>query len=749
MSSKRQWKFFRAGGFDQVRLESGADLLALDQLDQKLWVALACPTQGLEFDAKTLQLIDVDKDGRIRPPEIIAAARWAAQCLKNPDDLMRSVPALELAAINDGTPEGKQLLSSARQILSNLGKATATSITVEETSDTLKIFAGTNFNGDGIVPAESAPDPATAAIIADIIASCGPDPDRSGRPGTSQPKVELFFTAAQAYSDWWVKREADPTIAPLGAATEAAFAAVLAIRAKVDDYFSRCRLAAFDVRALTALNRPEAEYLVITGKDISRSAAELAGFPISRIEANRPLHLDSEVNPAWQEALNKFRTEAMVPLIGERAMLSPEDWQAVTAKLVAFEAWLGTKSGALVEKLGLARVRETLAGPGRKTIEELILKDKALEPESTAIATVDKLVRYHRDLRKLLDNFVSFRDFYGRKDKAVFQAGTLYLDQRSCDLCLPVEDGGRHALMAGLAGTYLAYCDCVRKATGEKRQIVAAFTDGDSDNLMVGRNGVFYDRKGADWDATITKVIDNPISIRQAFWSPYKKFVRLVEEQVAKRASAAEAAANAQLAQAAQAAAELDKVAPVAGKPPEKPKVDTGTVAAIGLVLTTLLSALGGIFGKILGLEWWQIPLACLAIVLGISTPSVIMAWLKLRKRNLGPMLDANGWAVNARAKINVPFGRSLTQVAQPPLNALSDLADPFAEKKSTAKWISFGFILLIIAAVVAGIVHEARKVEQQKKEAKEAEKAQAAKAAALKEAAATNVVAGVTNSAK
>ena len=114
-------------------------------------------------------------------------------------------------------------------------------------------------------------------------------------------------------------------------------------------------------------------------------------------------------------------------------------------------------------------------------------------------------------------NFVNFRDFYGRKDKAIFQAGTLYLDQRSCDLCLTVEDAGKHAAMAGLAGTYLAYCDCYRKGTGEKMQIVAAFTGGDSDNLMVGRNGIFFDRKGRDWDATITKIVDNPISIRQAF----------------------------------------------------------------------------------------------------------------------------------------------------------------------------------------------------------------------------------------
>ena len=106
--------------------------------------------------------------------------------------------------------------------------------------------------------------------------------------------------------------------------------------------------------------------------------------------------------------------------------------------------------------------------------------------------------------------------------------------------------------MAALAGTYLAYCDCVRKGTSEKMQILAAFTGGDSDNLMVGRNGIFYDRKGRDWDATITKIMENPISIRQAFWAPYKKVVRMIEEQVAKRAAAADEAAATKLAQAAQ-----------------------------------------------------------------------------------------------------------------------------------------------------------------------------------------------------
>ena len=365
------------------------------------------------------------------------------------------------------------------------------------------------------------------------------------------------------------------------------------------------------------------------------------------------------------------------------------------AKLGPFDAWSGGKAGGSVEKIGLKRVREILATKAKDTLTALIAKDKAEEGHAQAVIGLNRLVHYHRDLAKLCTNFVNFRDFYGRKDKAIFQAGTLYLDQRSCDLCITVEDAGKHAAMAGLAGTYLAYCDCYRKGSGEKMQIVAAFTGGDSDNLMVGRNGIFYDRKGRDWDATITKIIDNPISIRQAFFAPYKKLVRMIEEQAAKRAAAADAAADAKLAEAAKAAAGGEAPKPVE---PPKQKIDTGTLAAIGLVLTTLLGALGGIFGHIVGLVWWQIPLALLAIILAISAPSVIMAYLKLRRRNLGPILDANGWAINAKAKMNVPFGGSLTGVASLPPGSQRDLVDPFAEKKSPWPKVIVVVILLVIA---------------------------------------------------
>ena len=702
MATKHLWRFFRAGGFDQVRLDTGADLMALDQLDQKLWVALACPTSGLEFDSKTLALIDTDKDGRIRPPELIAAVKWAGSCLKSPDELLKSSPGLPLSSINDSVLEGKQLLSSARQILTNLGEKDAAVITLEHTADTARIFAQTQFNGDGIIPADSAEDDATEVAIQDIIKCLGPDQDRSGKPGVSQAKVDRFFLEAQAFSDWWKKAELDSSILPLGHATIPAATTFETIRPKIEDYFTRCKLAQFDPRAVNALNREEKEYLLFTVKELNLATNEISSFPLAQVGPAKPLPLKEGLNPAWASLMNRFQLEVIRPILDGATTISESDWATIGSRFAPYESWVAAKAGGSVEPLGLARVRELLSGKARETIAALIARDQALEPESNAIAAVDRLIRYHRDLYKLVNNFVSFRDFYSRRDKAIFQAGTLYLDQRSCELCLTVEDPGRHALMAGLAGAYLAYCDCARKSTGEKLQIVAAFTDGDSDNLMAGRNGVFYDRKGKDWDATISKIVDNPISIRQAFWAPYKKFVRMIEEQIAKRAAAADAAGTDQLAQAA-ALANLDKPAPP-GKPPELRKFDVGVVAALGVAVGAIGGALASLATGIMRLDLWQIPMVFVGLVLIISIPSMLIAFLKLRKRNLGPILDANGWAVNARARINVPFGASLTHVAVLPPGSQRDLVDPFAEKKRPwPLYITLGVLLLLAWTWAAG----------------------------------------------
>jgi hypothetical protein len=695
---RHHWRFFRSGGFDQVRLETGADLMALDQLDQKLWAALSCPTKGLEFNDRTLELLDSDGDGHIHVPEVIAAVQWAGSILKHPDDLMKGAADLPLAAIDDATAEGKNILNSAREILSTLGKTEAAAINVDDTADTAAIFAQTRFNGDGIVPADATDDAAVQKVITDIIDCLGAETDRSGKPGVTKEKLDLFFETARAYEAWCREAEGDEGATPLGDASPETAAAFMAVKEKMDDYFTRCRLAKYDPRALKALNREESEYVAIAAKDLTQAATEVMGFPLAQIGVDQPLPLAGAVNPAWSVAMAIFATAVVRPLLGERQTLTEAEWLEIRERFTAYDAWLSRKAGAAVEKLGRDRIQEILNGPSQAAITALIEADRSLEVEFAHIASVDRLVRYHRDLRRLLDNFVSFREFYTGGRDAVFQAGTLYLDGRSCDLCVRVQDVGKHAELATLSKIYLAYCDCVRRGGTEKMTIAAAFTGGDSDFLMVGRNGVFYDRKGGDWDATIVRLIEHPISIRQAFWMPYKKLGKMINEQITKIASAREKArAEKQALTVAMATQKAASGAPIA--PPPQPfdvAKFAGIFAAIGLAVGAIGTALAAIITGFLKLFWWQMLLAIAALILIVSGPSVILAWLKLRQRMIGPLLDANGWAINGRLKINVPFGGSLTKVAALPEGASRSMDDPFAEKKSP--WPKIIIIIAVLA---------------------------------------------------
>ncbi len=409
----------------------------------------------------------------------------------------------------------------------------------------------------------------------------------------------------------------------------------------------------------------------------------------------QPLPLHRGVNPAWTGALATLQQKAVVPVGGAtKESLTEAEWLELCDKLAPYEAWMAGKAGAAVEQLGEARLRDIEAGGGRDELTALRARDQELAGEFKAIADVHRLAHYFRDLRALLHNFVNFADFYSPERRAIFQAGTLYLDSRSTEFC--VRTAGPSPL-AAMSKTYLAYCTLTRPG-GRTMNIAAGFTQGDSDYLFVGRRGVFYDRQGKDWDAVITSVVDNPISIRQAFWSPYKKLVRMIEERVAKRAAAAEAAGDARLAGAADAAT----TKPIPGEPPKK--VDVGAVAAIGVAIAGAISALTLILGYIFQLVWWQYPLVLLGIILVISAPSMVLAWLKLRQRTLGPILEANGWAVNGRVKINIPFGTALTAMARKPAGARLSLDDPY-EDKAAKRGRNRAILLLILLLLAAGAI--------------------------------------------
>lgn len=695
---KYKWEFENIGGSLRVKIASGADIAHLSELDPKMWTVLSCPVKGLEINEKSLSYIDLDADGKIRINDVVKTAEWITGALKNPDLLLQGSDSIEISQFNTDDASGAKLAASSRQILGNLGKEGET-ISMSDTADIAAIFAKTRFNGDGVITEASSDDADDKAAIAAAVATIGGVQDRSGAMGVDAATVESFYKTLADYAAW-----CDAAVElPYADQTDKALAAYEALDAKVKDYFMRAKLAAFSPDSTASLDVQTSRIEAISAENLTGKTDEIAAYPIARITGKPEIDLGEPVNPAWAAQFDTLRSIAVDP---SKKTLTEADWNEIGGRFAAYTAWKAAKAGAAVEGLGIDAVKDFLAKDRKASLMDLIAQDEALKQEASDIDMVDKFLHIYRDFYRLLRNFVTFNDFYSKDDSvsAIFQSGTLIIDQRECRLCMNVADMGKHNATAAVSGMYLIYCECTAKDKPAKLQIVAAMTVGDIGDLFVGKNAVYYDNAGAEWDAVITKIIDNPISVSQAFWSPYRRMAKAIENLISKSAAdkdakiMSDATAKINAAPAALPAAGAD------GKPAAAPPFDiakfAGIFAAIGVAVGMIGTALSGLLDGLSALAWWELIIVFISIMLVISGPAMIMAWLKLRRRNIAPLLNANGWAVNAASKISIPFGETLTDQAKFPKIKIKD---PYA-KAGLSPFSKILITVLAIAVIAAGL---------------------------------------------
>jgi len=610
------WEFYSAGGVVRVAIRNGKDIAHLPELDQKLWTVLSCPTTGFEFDETTLKLMDTNGDGKIHINEVTAAATWLTTVLKKPDNLIKGESSISLDSFADND-EGKKVADACKAVLAKTGE-----------SDKEKI------------------DLADAAKALDILAK---------------------ESAAI--------RQAEEKVLPYGEDTEAALAAVNALKAKIEDYFMRCKIAAFDAESTASLDVSAKRIEAISEKNLPDCMDEIASYPLFRVDGSGTMPLKGGVNPAWKGAFDTLKSLVFDKDFAGADSVSEADWAAVQAKFGEYLKW-----------------KESV----EKETAEFLESQKA---EAETFTLVDKFLHLYRDFYKLLNNFVTMTDFYARdpQNPAVFQAGKLYIDQRCLELCIRVSDMGKQEAIAPKSNMYLLYCDCVSKAGGTMK-IAAALTAGEIGNLHEGQNAIFYDRNGLDWDATVTKIVDNPVGILQAFWMPYRKFGKWCSEKFNKKVSDKDDA----LLNMAQ---EKEAAAPDAKPQPFDIAKFAGIFAAIGMAFGLVIDALVGILDSLAKMPWYNILIAIAAILLVISGPAMILAWLKLRKRSVSPILNANGWAINSRILVNAKFGATLTGIAKYPKIVIGK--DPYSDEaplwKKILRWI---IGIIIVAGIAFGILY-------------------------------------------
>ena len=506
-----KWKWTKEGRMAQVRFVTGEDIARLAELDQKCWAALSMPTTGVRFDARMLELMDADGDGRIRTPEVIAAVDFLKAKNVNLDDLLT-------------------------------------------------------------------PSEADRKKLADVLA-------RQADLAASAPSA----ADKQALADWEAKGKT-PEVAVFGEATAAGEAALAAVESVIDAFFAP----------------PEDMPLVTEAPDVT-------------------LPLRDHLNPKHLEAIMAFADACVKPVLGDGVTsIDRIGWKKVKAAFAPYRAWVAAKPVMNAGKLG-----------------DLVDEERVL--------------RYKLHLLEFLENFVSMRRLYAADESATFQMGTLRIDGKEMSLCFHVASEAAHSALSGKSNCCVLYLKLTRPSEKAERSVCAVVTAGAVAQLYVGRNGVFFDRDGKDWDAVVTKVVENQVSLAEAFWAPWRKLGEGVASTVKKFLGDKQAAAqknveagtqNAQAGGAAMAS----------------------SVAAIGIGVGMMGTAVAAIAAAVKGMGALQIALSIVAIVLVVSLPSVILTWFKLRQRDLGAILNAGGWAINRPMRFSMKRARAFTKCAGNPL---------------------------------------------------------------------------------
>ena len=459
------------------------------------------------------------------------------------------------------------------------------------------------------------------------------DSNRDGHIRTEEVQSALAFL-----KDHGVEPE---QLAEPGADAEAKLADVMK---RIDD-LSKAEPSEADKKALADWEATgKSAEIAVCGDATADAAAALAAvepvvdafftppddMPLVTDEPDRTLPLRDRLNPKHVEAVIDFAEKCVKPILGERDSISRLEWKKVKNAFAPYRAWAAAKPVASA-------------------------------PEKAGLEEEERLARYRLHLGEFLENYVTMDRLYGGRELAMFQTGVLRIDGKEMNLCFHVDSEAAHSALSGRSECCVIYLKLRRPDEGAERMVCAVVTAGTVGGLYVGRNGVFYDRDGKNWEATVTKVVEAQVSLAEAFWAPWKKLGAAIGGAVKKFLGDKESAADAKLASSAQSvtAGKKDGMSGAGGA------AIASSVAAIGIGVGMVGAAAASLMAAVKGMGPWQAVLSVVAIILVVSLPSVILTWFKLRRRDLGAILNAGGWAVNRQMRFSMKRARGFTKCAK------------------------------------------------------------------------------------
>jgi len=691
--------FRNYGGSYQLRIQDAQDLEKIQVLDETHWAATSVPINSLNCDSVFASYVDTDQNGRIRTDEVKAASQWLSRFLANRSRLSEGTDVLSLSDIDTSHPQGKKLRSAAELILTNLNSPDVQEISLAQVRDVQSIMASAANNGDGIISPEAASNPDLDQFITSVMETVGSVPDASGKAGINQNQLNAFFDEAESYLAWKAEGEIpegnDITkVMPWGTETPQAYALMASLEGKIEQYFSQCAMVRFDERAAAQMQLRPKELEEIDFTDKSIMEARVKNAPLAVPNPAGILEFDAMINPLYAERLFDLKEKVLKRALGKPVkQLKQKQWDEVKNIFAAHREWLKNERGTKVEKLGVDGLHRYLKGSYKEQVNELIAEDLAVADDLNQIHDLEKLILYQRWLMELVNNFVSFSSLYNPQCRALFEMGTLVIDGRQMTFTMRIQDRQAHKKIAEKSYMYLLYVEvtgCQEKEV--KFEIVAVVTSGTAGRLRIGKRGIFLSIDGKEWDAEVVDIVENPISPWESVRAPFQQFTGFIKNQIDKFTKSSQA--NLQKSVAAPSASGMTRDLMLGG----------------GLAIAALGSSFAYVTKALSQVKPSHVLITLVGVLVILLLPGMIMGFLKIRKRDMGVLLEALGWAVNVHMRLNNTLGKLFTHTPHLPKGASKerkDVVEQFVKE--------FGFtsspsrkpaiVVLLVLLIVLGLV--------------------------------------------
>lgn len=703
VKSLTKFTFQRFGRAYHLRIDSAQQLADALELDQTHWVATSAPIDTIRSDRTFLEMLDCDHDGRIRAAELKLGVRWLLDHLSDTAGLTQRSTVLSLKAINQQSETGRRIHASVEKMLAHVHQPGSTHISLEQIRRIKADAKGTPVSEAGVVLPEAAGDQATRQLIQDVLGTIGGAAHPSGREGISQQQLDDFLAQVGAYLDWQARGRLDPgqsssDVLPRGTQTPEAFALLSGLAAKLDQYFAQCRALALDPSLATQLPpRPE----TLRETDFADPAAIgqlLAAAPLAPPRADGILDRGDVINPHYAPQLEQLWECVLTPLgCTTRRQLSQDKWQAARQRFAAYQSWLKAKPPDGVAALGTERLEACMDHDGAQAVADLIACRRQTAFQLENVRLVEKLVLFQAHMLEFANNFISFPHLYAADSRAMFDVGNLIMDGRRFNLAVKVEHRAEHAAVAAASDMFVLYVHVAAHQNTKPYEVAVPVTAGEQGNLVVGKRGIFEDLDRNQWDARVVQIIENPISLNEAVVAPFKRIAQLIGGKIEQMTSSAEKKLDTTTQQTLTRVetAVTDRPAAAAPSAGGRGLMAGGMLAGGGLALAAVGSALTYIAKAVVNQPVIIIGgVGC--AVLAVLLPGLLLAGLKLRRRDLAAVLEGAGWAINARMCLSRPQRRYFTERPAYPSGARG--------VPTPHRWMRVAIAgLLIVALGVAG----------------------------------------------